>query len=166
MKENKYICVIATVMLAMLTSVSSAQSGTKAAIPKAISEAVPQTPVQDASSYVVGNTDSSMVVSEEIVPAQPAFETSSEIYGAEATGSSCCEPAPTLQPCDCREESCSRCRLKRKRPACGCKRRGCQGGCGVESTPMFQSCEGDFCVSQPFGCRGRSAAHQASRELD
>lgn len=151
MKLNIYTCVIATVILAMITSVSSAQSASKTAIPEAapqvVSEAIPQAVVHDASSYVVGGNDGSMVVSEEVVPAQPAYETSPEVFGSAVTGSGCCGPAPAIQACECSDGSCTRCRLRRQRSACGCKRRGCQGGCGVavEATPMFQSCEGDFC---------------------
>ncbi|MDB2687687.1 hypothetical protein N9Y42_10795 [Mariniblastus sp.] len=129
MKVNKYICLVATVAIAMITAVSSAQSGSKT---------IPQAVAQDATSYVIDGTDGGMVVGEMIMPAQPAFESGSEVIG-----SGCYSPAPVIQGCDCCESSCTRCRSKRQRPACRCKRLGCQGECA--STPMFQSCEGDFC---------------------
>ena len=139
MKINKNICLVVTVAIAMITSVSSAQSGSKVAVPDAVA--------QDATNYIVGETDSSMVVSEVIMPAQPAFETEPEIISYDVTGSGCYMPAPVIQPCDCCQESCVRCRPKRQRPACRCKRLGCQGDCqvAVERAPMFQECEGDFC---------------------
>ena len=140
MKVNKYICPVVTVILAMLTSVCSAQSGSKAttAIPQDIPQAVPQ----DATSHITGRTEGSMVVGDTIVPAQPAYE-----VGPEITGSGYRMPAPMIQGCNCCEDSCTRCRPKRQRPACRCKRLGCQGECTVVAPkqPMFQSCEGDFC---------------------
>ena len=136
MKVNKTICVIAAVILAMLTSVSSAQSGSRRGA------AVPQTVVQDATNYYAGDTDGNMIVGETIVPAQPSYEVA---YGE--AGSGCCSPAPMVQACDCSKSSCTRCRPKRQRPACRCKRLGCQGECTVAAPkqPMFQTCEGDFC---------------------
>ena len=136
MKVNNYICLVVTVAIATITSVSSAQSGSKTAIPQAVA--------QDATGYVIGGTDSSMVVSETIMPAQPAFESNSEVIG-----SGCYMPAPMIQTCDCCQDSCTSCRPKRQRQrsSCRCKRLGCQGECEVAVAPtsMFQSCEGDFC---------------------
>ena len=139
MKVNKNICLVVTVALAMITSASNAQSGSKTTVPQAVA--------QDATSYVAGDTDSSMVVSEVIMPARPAYEMGPEIMSSEVIGSGCCMPAPVIQPCDCSKDSCVRCRRKRQRPACRCKRLGCQGDCqvAVERAPMFQECEGDFC---------------------
>ena len=145
MKVNNYICPILAVLLAMLTSVCSAQSGSKTAIPAAVPQA--QDVAQDVTSYAVDTPESNMVVSEVIMPAQPAYEAGPEVYDTEITGSGCCMPAPMIQDCDCSSGSCQRCRPKRQRPACRCKRLGCQGECEVvvEPASMFQSCEGDFC---------------------
>ena len=97
MKVNKYICLIVTVAIATLTSVSSAQSGSKTVIPEAVQEAVISSPaVEDAVSYPMGGTDGGMIVSETIIPAQPPFETGPEII-SEVTGSGCCMPAPAVQ---------------------------------------------------------------------
>ena len=137
MKVNKHICVITTVILAMVTSVSSAQSGSRG------STVVPQAVAQDAANYVVGNTEGVMVVGETIVPAQPAYETYPETTGSGYH----VMPAPMIQACDCNDNGCTGCRSKRKRVSCRCKRLGCQGECVVATPkqPMFQSCEGDFC---------------------
>ena len=134
MKVNKTICVIAALILAMLTSVSSAQSGSKAAVPQAV--------VQDATNYYAGDSNGGMVVGEVIMPEQPSYE-----VGPVVTGSGCYLPAPMIQPCDCCGDGCRTCRPKRQRPACRCKRLGCQGECVVAAPkqPMFQTCEGDFC---------------------
>ena len=137
MKVNNYICPIWATILAMITSVCSAQSGSKAAVPLAIPQ--PPVVVQNVTSYVSGDTGSRVVG--ETVPTQPAYE----IQPA-ATGSGYQMPAPSLQACDCYQESCTKCRPKRPRRSCRCKRLGCQGECEVAApTQMFQTCEGDFC---------------------
>ena len=131
MKVNKIICLIAVLAIATFTSISNAQTKILPAI------VTPEMAVQN----IIGQSGGSMVVSEQGIPAQPAFETTSEIVGSGYAVS------PAVQSCDCNQGSCSKCRTVRERPACGCRRRGCQGGCGVApvATQKFQSCEGDFC---------------------
>ena len=132
MKVNKIICSIAVLAIATFTSIGNAQT-------KIMPALVQQQAAQEGVSYNLGHPDGSMVVNEQVVPAQPAFETTSEVVG-----SGYCLPAPVIQACDCNQQSCSKCRPQRR--ACGCKQRGCQGGCRVPAvTPGFQSCEGDFC---------------------
>ena len=132
MKVNKIICSIAALAIAMFTSVSNAQTE----ITPAIDAVAPEIIVQGGASHMIDQPAGSMVVGEQVLPAQPAFETTSEIVG-----SGYHSPAPVVQSCGCSQESCTQCRPQRR--SCGCKRRGCQGDCGV--APMFQSCEGDFC---------------------
>lgn len=142
MKVNKLIGSIATVAFAMISS-ASAQTAIDPAVPVEVGSAIQEMAIQDAASYSISDTgNSNMVVSEEIMPAQPAFE-----YESEPVGSGYCMPAPVVQSCDCFQNSCTKCCPTRERRACGCKRAGCQGGCEVaaEPTPMFQSCEGDLC---------------------
>ena len=138
MKVNNYICPVVAVILAMLTSVCSAQSGSKTTV---VPKAVPQAVAPDAVNYVFGDTSGNMIVGETIVPAQPAYETGSDI-----TGSGYHMPAPAIQGCDCNGSNCTDCRPKRRRLSCRCKRLGCQGECEVAAPKqMFQTCEGDFC---------------------
>ena len=136
MKVNKLICSIAILAIAMINSVGNAQSQTKPiSLGGNIGVAVPQP--------VVGEHQSSMVVSQQVMPARPQFEPTSEIVGSSYM------PAPIIQACDCHQTGCTTCRRTRpQRPACGCKRLGCRDGCEVAQpapTKMFQSCEGDFC---------------------
>ena len=135
MKVNKYLCVIATAILAMITSVSSAQSGSRA------TATVPQAVAQDATNYTFGDTNSNMIVGETYMPAQPTYE-----VDPRTTGYSHYMPAPVIQGCDCSHGNCTSCTPTRKRFSCRCKRLGCQGECeAAPAKPMFQTCEGDFC---------------------
>ena len=137
MKVNKIICSIAVLAIATFTSICNAQTEIAPAIDvHAFGGSTSKMGAQQGASHMIDQPAGSMVVGEQVLPAQPAFETTSEIVG-----SGYHSPAPVVQSCDCSQESCSQCRPKRR--ACGCKRRGCQGDCGV--APMFQSCEGDFC---------------------
>ena len=136
MKVNKIICSIAVLAIAMFTSIGNAQTK----IMPAADAVAPQQAAQKGVSYTFGQPSGNMVISEQGIPVQPAFETTSEVVG-----SGSCMPAPVIQACDCRQESCTKCRPRRR--ACRCKQAGCQGGCEVVPavTPGFQSCEGDFC---------------------
>lgn len=135
MKVNKLICSIAILAIAMINSVGNAQSQTRpTSLGGNIGAAVPQP--------VVGEHQGSMVVSQQIMPARPQFEPISEIVDSSYM------PAPIIQACDCHQASCTTCQPRRQRPACGCQRLGCRGGCEVAQpapTGTFQSCEGDFC---------------------
>jgi len=145
MKVNKIICPIAVLAIATFASISNAQKTTTPAVDPVVSvvDAVaPELIVQEGASQIVGQTDG-MVTSQEIVPAQPSFETISQPAfetTSEVVGSGSYLPSPAIQSCDCQQSSCTQCRPQRR--ACSCKRRGCKGDC---KAPKFQSCEGDFC---------------------